>query len=113
MLAIYLFSKFLARPLLLKAVSNTPAALITKLMDSTRVSPRITDRTGRIQKRDFKMAKMSPKRDTLVFRYLMHGPRADATVKLRMVRRPSGQWDMTTLDTLFSAPAPPKQASKR
>lgn len=100
--AVYFFVKHFGQKLLLKAVVGTPAELITKVMDSTHVSPRITDRTGRIRHRDFKVEKMNPKRDSLVFRYLLRGPRADAVIKLWMARQRSGKWVLYKTDTLFT-----------
>ncbi|MCC3160021.1 hypothetical protein LJ737_22480 [Hymenobacter sp. 15J16-1T3B] len=102
-LAVYLFSKFLGQRTILKAVMGEPGDLVNRAMQSAKISPRITSRTGEITARNFKVKQLGAQKDTSVFQFFLQGERADATIKLWMIKRPSGQWDIIKTDTLFSA----------
>jgi predicted aminopeptidase len=101
-LAGYLFVKYLGQRTILKAVLGEPAELVNRAMRSAKVSPRITNRTGKITAKNFKVEKLGANKDTLVFRFFLDGERADATVKLWMAKRPSGDWKIVKSDTLFA-----------
>ncbi|MCA8829276.1 hypothetical protein [Hymenobacter pini] len=103
-LAVYVFGKFFGQKTILKAMLGEPGDIVNRAMKSAKVSPRITSRTGEITERNFKVHQLGAKKDTSVFQFFLQGERADATIKLWMVRRPSGKWDMIKTDTLFSAP---------
>ncbi|MBX0290664.1 hypothetical protein K3G63_09460 [Hymenobacter sp. HSC-4F20] len=98
----FYFVKNLGQRTIMKAVLGEPADLIAQAMSSARVSPRITSRTGRIRSKNFKVENLSAKKDSLVFRFLLDGDRANATIKLWMTRRASGNWEIVKSDTLFS-----------
>ncbi|TYZ08306.1 hypothetical protein FY528_12685 [Hymenobacter lutimineralis] len=100
---LFLFGKYLVQPTLLRTVLGEPGNLVNRAMKSAKVSPRITRRTGEITAKNFKVEKLGARKDTTVFRFFMEGERADATIKLWMVKRPSGQWEVFKTDTLFSA----------
>ncbi len=98
----FYFVKNLGQRTLLKAVLGQPADLIAQAMSSARVSPGITNRTGKTHSKNFKVENLSAKKDSLVFRFLLDGERANATIKLWMTKRASGSWEIVRSDTLFS-----------
>ncbi|WP_045690290.1 hypothetical protein [Hymenobacter sp. AT01-02] len=98
----FYFVRNLGQRTLMKAVLGEPADLIAQAMSSARVSPRITNRIGRIHSKNFKVENLSAKKDSLVFRFLLDGERANATIKLWMTKRASGNWEIVKSDTLFS-----------
>ncbi|SNC76443.1 hypothetical protein SAMN06265337_3389 [Hymenobacter gelipurpurascens] len=98
----FYFVKNMGQRTILKAVLGEPADLINKAMSSARVSPRITNRTGRITAKNFKMEKLGATKDSLSFRFFLDGERADATVRLWMARRPSGEWEIVKSDTTYT-----------
>lgn len=100
--SLYLFGKFLGQKTILKAVMGEPAVVLDQAMQSARVSPRITSRIGDVNTRKFKLNKIGTQKDTLIFRLLVEGERGDATLKLWMVERPPGQWQIVKSDTLFT-----------
>ncbi|RTQ51582.1 hypothetical protein EJV47_07215 [Hymenobacter gummosus] len=102
-LAVYLFSKFVGQKTILKAVLGEPGDLVARAMKSAKYSPRITNRIGEISGTNFKVQQLGAKKDTNVFQFLLQGERGDATIKLWMVKRRAGKWDIIKTDTLFSA----------
>ncbi|MBW3129660.1 hypothetical protein [Hymenobacter profundi] len=100
--AAFCFFKNMGQQTLMKAMLGEPADLIAKAMSSARVSPRITSRTGRITAKNFKVENLNAKKDSLVFRFLLDGERADAAIKIWMTKRPSGNWKIVRSDTLFT-----------
>jgi hypothetical protein len=102
-LAGYLFIKFVGQKTILKAVLGEPGEVVARAMKSAKVSPRITNRTGEITGQTFKVKQLGSRKDSSIFQFTLEGERADAIIKLWMVRRPSGQWDLIKTDTLFSA----------
>ncbi|MET4107171.1 hypothetical protein [Hymenobacter sp. UYP22] len=100
--AAFYFVKNMGQQTILKAMLGEPATLLNKSMQSARVSSRITDRTGPITAKNFKVENLSATKDTLLFRFLLDGERADATVRLWMSNRPSGNWKIVKSDTTFS-----------
>lgn len=98
----FYFVKNLGQRTIMKAVLGEPADLIAQAMSSARVSPRVTSRTGRISSKNFKVENLSAKKDSLVFRFLLDGERGNATIKLWMTKRASGNWEIVKSDTLFS-----------
>lgn len=102
-LAIYLFGKFVGQKTILKAVLGEPGDLVARAMKSAKYSPRITNRIGEISGTNFQVKQLGAKKDTSVFQFLLQGERGDATIKLWMVKRRAGKWDVIKTDTLFSA----------
>ncbi|RAK70352.1 hypothetical protein DLM85_05785 [Hymenobacter edaphi] len=100
-LAVYLFGKFVGQKTILKAVLGEPGDLVARAMKSAKYSPRITNRIGEISGTNFKVKQLGAKKDTNVFQFVLQGERGEATLKMWMVKRPSGQWDMIKTDTLF------------
>ncbi|WP_188811562.1 hypothetical protein [Hymenobacter cavernae] len=100
--ATFYFVKNMGQRTLMKAVLGEPADLVTAAMSSARVSPRITNRTGRITAKNFKVENLSAKKDSLVFRFLLEGERSTANIKLWMSMQPSGEWKIVKSDTLFT-----------
>ena len=101
--AVYLFIRTKGQETVLKAVLGEPGKLINEAMNSARVSPRITSRTGRITARNFKVENdMSATKDTLIFRFLLDGEKGDAAIKIWTTKRPSGKWEIVKSDTLFT-----------
>ena len=98
----FFFVKNMGQKTVLKAVLGEPAEVINKAMSSARVSPQITNRTGRITAKNFKLEQLGATKDSLSFRFFLDGERADATVRLWMARRPSGDWEIIKSDTLFT-----------
>lgn len=98
----FYFVKNMGQRTIMKAVLGEPGDLITTAMSSARVSPRITSRTGRITAKNFKVEKLGATKDSLTFRFYLDGERSDATIKLWMARRPSGEWQVVKSDTLFT-----------
>jgi hypothetical protein len=98
----FYFIKNMGQRTVLKAVLGEPGGLITKAMSSARVSPRITSRTGPITAKNFKVKRLGATRDSLSFRFFLDGERADATVRIWMARRPSGEWHIVKSDTVFT-----------
>ncbi|GAB3289196.1 hypothetical protein [Hymenobacter tenuis] len=98
----FYFVKNMGQRTVLKAVLGGPGDLISKSMSSARVSPRIINRTGRITAKNFKMEKLGAKKDSLSFRFFLDGERADATIRLWMAKRPSGDWEIIKSDTVFT-----------
>jgi hypothetical protein len=101
-LAVYLFAKFVGQKTILKAVLGEPGDIVNRAMKSAKFSPRITSRIGPIHSSNFKVRQLGAKKDTSVFQFLLQGERGEANIKLWMVKRPSGQWDLIKTDTLFS-----------
>lgn len=87
---------------LLKAILGEPAEVLHKAVNSARVSPRIISRIGKVSSRNFQLKQTGTRKDTLVFRVSLDGERADATLKLWMVKRTSGKWEIVKSDTLFT-----------
>ena len=98
----FYFVKNMGQRTIMKVVLGEPGGLINKAMSSARVSPRITSRTGPITAKNFKTDELGATKDTLAFRFFLHGERADATVRLWMARRPSGEWHIVKSDTVFT-----------
>ncbi|MDU0371291.1 hypothetical protein ACFPAF_12860 [Hymenobacter endophyticus] len=98
----FYFVKNMGQRTILKAVLGDPADLINRAMSSARISPRITSRTGKITAKNFKLEKLGAKEDSLSFRFFLDGEQADATVRLWMARRPSGDWEIIKSDTVFT-----------
>jgi hypothetical protein len=98
----FYFIKNMGQRTIMKAVLGDPGELITKAMSSARVSPLITSRTGPITAKNFKVEKLGTTKDSLSFRFYLDGERADATVRLWMARRPSGEWHIVKSDTVFT-----------
>ncbi|QNH61268.1 hypothetical protein [Hymenobacter sediminicola] len=98
----FYFVRNMGQKTILKAVLGEPANLINKAMSSARVSPRIIGRTGHITSKNFKVEKLGATKDSLSFRFFLDGERADATVRLWMARRPSGEWQIVKSDTVFT-----------
>ncbi|AHJ96689.1 hypothetical protein Hsw_1094 [Hymenobacter swuensis DY53] len=91
----------MGQKMILKSVIGEPAEVIDRAMNSARVSPRITSRIGEVSSRNFQLNQIGNRKDTLVFRVSLKGERADAALKLWMVKRPSGEWNIVKSDTLF------------
>lgn len=100
--AAYCFVKYMGQQTVLKAVLGEPGDIVNNAMNSARVSPRITSRTGKITARSFKVEDMSATKDTLIFRFLLDGEQADATIKIWTTKGPSGKWEIVKSDTLFT-----------
>ena len=101
--AVYLFIRTKGQETVLKAVLGEPGKIVNDAMNSARVSPRITSRTGTITAKNFKVEKdMSATKDTLIFRFLLDGEKADAAIKIWTTKRPSGKWEIVKSDTLFT-----------
>jgi hypothetical protein len=100
--AAFCFVKYRGQQTVLKAVLGEPGELVNAAMSSARVSSRITSRTGRITAKSFKVEDISATKDTLVFRFLLNGEQADATIKIWTTKQPSGKWEIVKSDTLFS-----------
>jgi hypothetical protein len=100
--AAFYFVKNMGQQTVLKAVLGESADLVNEAMNSARVSPRITNRTGDITAKSFKVEEMSATKDTLIYRFLLDGERADAAIKIWMTKRPSGKWEIVKSDTLFT-----------
>ncbi|RYU76385.1 hypothetical protein [Hymenobacter persicinus] len=100
--AAFIFIKNMGQQTIIKAVLGEPGSLVSKAMSTARVSPRITRRTGRISAKNFKVEKLSANKDSLAFRFFLEGENADATIKLWMARKPSGEWQIVKSDTLFT-----------
>ena len=98
----FYFVRNMGQRTLMKAMLGEPADLIAKAMSSAKISPRITRRTGRITAKNFKVENLSAQKDSLVFRFLLDGERADATIKIWMTKRSSGKWEIVRSDTLFT-----------
>ncbi|MBO0357287.1 hypothetical protein J0X19_04970 [Hymenobacter sp. BT186] len=98
----FYFIKNMGQQTVLKAILGEPADLVNKAMNSARVSPRITNKTGPITAKKFKVEKLGATKDSLSFRFFLDGERADATVRLWMARRPSGEWHIVKSDTVFT-----------
>lgn len=98
----FYFVKNMGQRTIMNAVLGEPGGLISKAMSSARVSSRITDRTGPITAKNFKVEKLGATKDSLAFRFFLDGERADATVRLWMARRPSGEWQIVKSDTVFT-----------
>ena len=98
----FYFVKNMGQRTIMKAVLGEPGGLISKAMSSARVSPRITSRTGEITAKNFKVEKLGATKHSLSFRFFLDGERADATVRLCMARRPSGEWHIVKSDTVFT-----------
>ncbi|MFD2720815.1 hypothetical protein ACFST9_18985 [Hymenobacter monticola] len=99
--AAFIFIRNMGQQTILRAVLGEPGDLINAAMNSARDSPRITDRTGEITARHFKVENMSATKDTLIYRFLLDGERADATIKIWMTKRASNKWEIVKSDTLF------------
>ncbi|WP_155832860.1 hypothetical protein [Hymenobacter swuensis] len=97
----FYFVKTMGQKMILKSVIGEPAEVIDRAMNSARVSPRITSRIGEVSSRNFQLNQIGNRKDTLVFRVSLKGERADAALKLWMVKRPSGEWNIVKSDTLF------------
>ena len=100
--AAFYFVKNMGQQTVLKAVLGEPGKIINEAMNSARISPRITSRTGRITARSFKVEDLSATKDTLIFRFLLDGEQADAAIKIWTTKRPSGKWEIVKSDTLFT-----------
>jgi hypothetical protein len=100
--AAFYFIKNMGQQTVLKAVLGEPGNIINEAMNSARVSPRITSRTGTITAKNFKVEDMSATKDTLIFRFLLDGERADAAIKIWTTKRPSGKWEIVKSDTLYT-----------
>ena len=100
--ATFYFIKNMGQQTVLKAVLGEPGNIINEAMNSARVSPRITSRTGTITAKNFKVEDMSATKDTLIFRFLLDGERADAAIKIWTTKRPSGKWEIVKSDTLYT-----------
>jgi hypothetical protein len=101
--AAYFFIRTKGQETVLKAVLGEPGKLVHEAMNSARVSPRITSRTGRITARNFKVENdMSATKDTLIFRFLLDGEKADAAIKIWTTKGPAGKWEIVKSDTLFT-----------
>jgi len=98
----FYFIKNMGQRTIMKAVLGGPGDLISTAMSSARVSPRITNRTGVITAKNFKVEKLGATKDSLSFRFFLDGERADATIRLWMARRPSGNWEIVKSDTVFT-----------
>ena len=100
--ATFYLIKNMGQQTVLKAVLGEPGDIVNNAINSARVSPRITNRTGRITARSFKVEDMSATKDTLIFRFLLDGERANAAIKIWTTKRPSGKWEIVKSDTLFT-----------
>ena len=100
--AAFNFVKYRGQRTLMKAVLGEPAELISTVMDSARVSPIITSRTGSISAKSFKVEKLSANKDSLAFRFFLEGEYSAANIKIWMVKRPSGEWEIVKSDTIFT-----------
>ncbi|MBO2009340.1 hypothetical protein [Hymenobacter negativus] len=100
--AAFYFIKNMGQQTVLKAVLGEPGNIINEAMNSARVSPRITSRTGTITAKNFKVEDMSATKDTLIFRFLLDGEQADAAIKIWTTKRPSGKWEIVKSDTLYT-----------
>lgn len=100
--ALFYFVRNMGQQTLLKAVLGAPGDLVNKAISSAQFAPRVTSKTGKITARNFKVDNLSATKDTLVFRFLLDGEQADATIKIWMTKRPSGKWEIVKSDTLFT-----------
>jgi hypothetical protein len=100
--AVFYFVKNMGQQTVLKTVLGEPGDIVNSAMNSARVSPRIASRTGRITAQSFKVEDLSATKDTLIFRFLLDGERADAAIKIWTTKRPSGKWEIVKSDTLFT-----------
>ncbi|MBF9224258.1 hypothetical protein [Hymenobacter ruricola] len=100
--ATFLLIKYMGQQTVLKAVLGEPGEIVNNAMNSARVSPRITSKTGAITARSFKMEDMSATKDTLIYRFLLDGEHADAAIKIWMTKRTSGKWEIVKSDTLYT-----------
>ncbi|MDF7810428.1 hypothetical protein [Hymenobacter sp. YC55] len=100
--ATFYFVKNMGQRTIMKAVLGKPADLIATAMSSAKASSRITSRTGKITGKNFRVQKLNSKGDSLAFQFFLKGEYSNATIKLWMVRRPSGEWKTVKSDTLFT-----------
>jgi hypothetical protein len=100
--AAFYFIKNMGQQTVLKAVLGEPGDIINNALNSARVSPRITDRTGVVTAKSFKVEDMSAAKDTLIYRFLLDGEQADAAIRIWMTKRSSGKWEIVKSDTLFT-----------
>ena len=98
----FCFIKYMGQQTLMKLVLGKPAELVSTAMNSAKISPRITSKTGIITARSFKVEKFNSKGDSLAFRFLLKGEFSAATIKLWMIKRPSGEWKIVKSDTVFT-----------
>lgn len=100
--AAFYFVKNLGQKAVLKAVLGEPGDIVNEAMNSARVSPKITSRTGTITAKSFKVEDLSATKDTLIFRFFLDGDQADAAIKIWTTKRPSGKWEIVKSDTLYT-----------
>ena len=100
--AAFYFVKNMGQQAVLKAVLGEPGNLVNEAMNSARISPRITSRTGTITAKSFKVEDLSATKDTLIFRFFLDGDQADAAIKIWTTKRPSGKWEIVKSDTLYT-----------
>lgn len=105
--AAFCFVKYMGQQTLMKFALGEPGELISSAMNSARVSPRITAKTGKITARNFKVERISANKDSLTFRFTLDGENADAIIKIQMAKQPSGQLKIVKSDTLFTKQKPP------
>ena len=94
--------KNMGQQAVLKAVLGEPGNIVNEAMNSARISPRITSRTGAITAKSFKVEDLSATKDTLIFRFFLDGDQADAAIKIWTTKRPSGKWEIVKSDTLYT-----------
>ena len=100
--AAFYFVKNMGQQAVLKAVLGEPGNIVNEAMNSARISPRITSRTGAITAKSFKVEDLSATKDTLIFRFFLDGDQADAAIKIWTTKRPSGKWEIVKSDTLYT-----------
>ena len=100
--AAFYFVKNMGQQAVLKAALGEPGNIVNEAMNSARISPRITSRTGAITAKSFKVEDLSATEDTLIFRFFLDGDQADAAIKIWTTKRPSGKWEIVKSDTLYT-----------
>jgi hypothetical protein len=99
---LFFISKQLTGEDMMRFALGKKSNVVLSAMNRREVSPRILEHTGRIVSRDFKVGKPGPQQDSLTFRLVLKGEKATATIRTSMQRQPSGTWDVTKSDTVYS-----------
>ncbi|MET4107172.1 hypothetical protein [Hymenobacter sp. UYP22] len=100
--ALYYGSKRLSGEEVMRFALGKKSEIMLSAMGRSKVSPRIMRRTGKIVSRKFDVGDPGPKEDSITFRLVLKGEKATATIRTRMMKQPSGEWQMVKSDTAFS-----------
>ncbi|MBT9393697.1 hypothetical protein KLP40_11030 [Hymenobacter sp. NST-14] len=99
---LYYGSKQLTGEDVMRLALGKKAGAVLSAADWGPVSPRILNHTGKIVSRKLKAGKPGPQQDSLTFHLVLKGEKATATIRTSMQRQPSGTWDVTKSDTVYS-----------